>query len=280
MLTLWLRRRGTTKQAEGYHHGNTHLVELRNVRKEYESAAGRFLALKGVNFHADVGEFIAVIGKSGSGKSTMINMITGIDRPTSGEVYVGDAAVHTFSEGQMAVWRGRNLGIIFQFFQLLPTLTVIENVMLPMDFANLYTPAQRRERALHLLGQVEMAHQADKLPSAISGGQQQRVAIARALSNDPPIIVADEPTGNLDSKTADAVFQLFEELVAQGKTILMVTHDNDLAKRVTRAVMVADGEIVDEIINRPPQKPATTVPTSANDIYPISMSKEQGASLR
>jgi putative ABC transport system ATP-binding protein len=199
----------------------------------------------------DGGEFLAVIGKSGSGKSTLINMITGIDRPTSGEVLVGDTAVHTLSEGQMAVWRGKALGIIFQFFQLLPTLTIVENVMLPMDFGNMYTPRERRERALHLLEQVEMADNAHKLPSAVSGGQQQRVAIARALANDPPILVADEPTGNLDSKTANAVFSMFETLVGQGKTILMVTHDNDLAKRVTRAVLVADGEIVDEIINSP-----------------------------
>jgi putative ABC transport system ATP-binding protein len=275
MLTRWFGRAEAHAATDGYHHGNTHLVELRAVRKEYASAAGRFLALKGVDFRADRGEFVAVIGKSGSGKSTMINMITGIDRPSSGEVYVGDAALHTFDEGAMAVWRGRNLGIIFQFFQLLPTLTVIENVMLPMDFANRYTPAQRRERALDLLEQVEMAQQADKLPSAISGGQQQRVAIARALANDPPIIVADEPTGNLDSKTADAVFRLFEGLVAQGKTILMVTHDSDLAKRVTRAVIVADGEIVDEIVNRPAHQPMTAA--SANGIHPLPLTNEQGA---
>ena len=239
----------STKTSDGYHHGNMHLVELRNVTKEYETAAGRFLALKGIEFVAEKGEFVAVIGKSGSGKSTLINMITGIDRPTTGEVYIGDAAVHTFNEDEMAVWRGRHLGIIFQFFQLLPTLTVIENVMLPMDFCNMYAPGERRERALHLLEHVEMAEQADKLPSALSGGQQQRVAIARALSNDPPIIVADEPTGNLDSKTADAVFRLFEGFVAEGKTILMVTHDSDLARRVSRAVIVADGQIVEEIRN-------------------------------
>jgi putative ABC transport system ATP-binding protein len=189
---------------------------------------------------------VAIIGKSGSGKSTLINMITGIDRPTSGEVLIGDTAVHTLSEGQLAVWRGKHLGIIFQFFQLLPSLSIVENVMLPMDFSNMYAPHERSERAMTLLEQVEMAHQAHKLPNAVSGGQQQRVAIARALANDPPILVADEPTGNLDSKTANAVFELFEGLAAQGKTILMVTHDSDLAGRASRAIVVADGQIVSQ----------------------------------
>ena len=248
----WRRSRPTPTNGR-YQHGNAHLIDLRQIVKTFETAAGMFTALKGVDLQVDSGEFLAVIGKSGSGKSTLINMLTGIDRPTSGEVLVGDTAIHTLNEGQMAVWRGRNLGVIFQFFQLLPTLSVIENVMLPMDFCNMYTPRERRERALHLLEQVEMVEQAHKLPTAVSGGQQQRVAIARALANDPPIIVADEPTGNLDSKTAEAVFSMFEQLVAQGKTILMVTHDNDLAKRVTRAVLVADGEIVDEVVNTRPQ---------------------------
>jgi putative ABC transport system ATP-binding protein len=209
--------------------------------------AGKFYALRGINLRVDTHEFVAVIGKSGSGKSTLINMITGIDRPTSGEVLVGDTAVHRLSEGQMATWRGRHVGVIFQFFQLLPTLTLVENVMLPMDFCNTYPPRQRYERAMQLLDHVHMAEHAHKLPSAVSGGQQQRVAIARALANDPPIIVADEPTGNLDSKTANQVFDLFAELVEEGKTILMVTHDQDLARRTTRAVLVADGEIKDEL---------------------------------
>lgn len=229
-----------------YRHGNDNLIELSQVVKIYESAAGKFLALKSVDFKVDKGEFVAVVGKSGSGKSTMINMITGIDRPTSGKVLVGDTAVHTLNEGQMAEWRGRNLGVIFQFFQLLPTLTVVENVMLPMDFCNMYAPRERYQKAMFLLEQVEMAEHANKLPSATSGGQQQRVAIARALANDPPILVADEPTGNLDSKTADAIFKLFIQLVENDKTILMVTHDADLADRVTRTVVLADGEIVDE----------------------------------
>jgi len=226
------------------------LIELRNVVKTYQSAAGAFTALKGVDLQIEPGEFVAVIGKSGSGKSTLINMITGIDRPSSGEVLVAGAAVHTLSEGQMAIWRGRSIGVVFQFFQLLPTLTLAENVMLPMDFCGMYTPRERYERAMALLQQMEMAEHAHKLPSAISGGQQQRVATARALANDPPILVADEPTGNLDSQTAESVFRMFERLVDQGKTILMVTHDQDLAKRVTRTVIIADGEVIDEYLAR------------------------------
>jgi ABC-type lipoprotein export system ATPase subunit len=206
--------------------------------------------LKGIDLQIAPGEFVAVIGKSGSGKSTLINMITGIDRPSSGEVLVAGAAVHTLSEGQMATWRGRSIGVVFQFFQLLPSLTLAENVMLPMDFCGMYTPRERYQRAIELLQQMEMAEHAHKLPSAISGGQQQRVAIARALANDPPILVADEPTGNLDSHTAESVFRMFERLVDQGKTILMVTHDQDLAKRVTRTVIIADGEVIDEYLAR------------------------------
>ena len=223
-----------------------HLIELRQVVKTYQTGGTTFTALKNINLQIGSGEFVAVIGKSGSGKSTLINMITGIDRPSSGEVLVGTAAVHTLSEGQIAVWRGRQVGVVFQFFQLLPMLTVIENVMLPMDFCDMYSVRERNERAMHLLGQVDMADQARKLPNALSGGQQQRVAIARALANDPPILVADEPTGNLDSNTAQAIFSLFESLVAEGKTILMVTHDRDLAQRGSRTVIIADGEIVEE----------------------------------
>jgi len=232
--------------SEQYRHGNQHLIELRGIVKEYETAAGPFVALRGIDLNVNKREFVAVIGKSGSGKSTLINMITGIDKPTRGEVLIGNTAVHTLNENQIAEWRGHNIGVVFQFFQLLPTLTVAENVMLPMDFCNLYPGRQRRERALHLLDQVEMIDQADKLPTAISGGQQQRVAIARALANDPQIIVADEPTGNLDSKTADAVFELFATLISEGKTILMVTHDDDLAHRVTRTVVIADGMVMSD----------------------------------
>jgi putative ABC transport system ATP-binding protein len=247
-----------------YEHGNEHLIELRHVVKEFKTGAGTFKALRGVSLNVNSHEFVAIIGKSGSGKSTLINMLTGIDRPTSGEVFVGDTAVHKLSEGQMAVWRGKNIGVIFQFFQLLPTLTVLENVMLPMDFCNMYAPRERKDKAMHLLSLVDMAENAHKLPSATSGGQQQRAAIARSLANDPQILVADEPTGNLDSKTANAIFDLFNKLVADGKTILMVTHDNDLSSRVTRAVMVADGEIVDERHNvRTPSAPSPPTPTEA-----------------
>jgi ABC-type lipoprotein export system ATPase subunit len=230
--------------------GRTHLIDLRQVLKVYQSAAGPFTALKDVDLQVGSGEFVAVIGKSGSGKSTLINMITGIDRPTRGEVIVAGTPVHTLSEGKLAEWRGRHIGVIFQFFQLLPTLTVLENLMLPMDFCNTYNRRERKTRALALLERVDLVDQANKLPSALSGGQQQRVAIARALANDPPLLVADEPTGNLDSKTADSVFQLFEQLVSQGKTIVMVTHDRDLAQRVTRTVIIADGQIIEEYLAR------------------------------
>ncbi len=228
------------------------LIDLRSIDKAYETEAGPFLALKELDLKVDPGEFVAVVGKSGSGKSTLINMITGIDRPTNGEVIVDGTPIHLLTEGKMAEWRGRHMGIVFQFFQLLPTLTIAENIMLPMDFCNMYKPAERYDRAVHLLSLVEMEEQANKLPNAVSGGQQQRAAIARALANDPPIIVADEPTGNLDSNTADAVFAMFEKLVnEEDKTILMVTHDNDLADRVKRKLTIADGEILsDEILEK------------------------------
>jgi putative ABC transport system ATP-binding protein len=229
-----------------YNGSDNKLVELIDVVKKYESPAGQFVALKGINLTIERGEFSAVVGKSGSGKSTLMNMITGIDRPTSGEVYVDNVGIHLLSEGKVAIWRGKTMGIVFQFFQLLPTLSVIENIMLPMDFCHMYSPRERRDRASYLLHRVELLDQADKLPSALSGGQQQRVAIARALANDPPIIVADEPTGNLDSKTADSIFKLFEELVDDGKTILMVTHDQDMAKKVSRTIYLVDGKIVNE----------------------------------
>ncbi len=221
-----------------------HLIELKRVSKAYDVAAGKFLALKEVDMQADAGEFVAVVGKSGSGKSTLINMITGIDTPTSGEVFVASTAVHAMDQEQLAVWRGRSVGVVFQFFQLLPTLTVAENVILPMDFCNTFPVSERRERAISLLEKVGIAEQADKLPSDLSGGQQQRAAIARALANDPPLIVADEPTGNLDSATSDAVMQLFANLAAEGKTVLMVTHERDLSRFFTRSIALADGIIV------------------------------------
>jgi ABC-type lipoprotein export system ATPase subunit len=225
---------------------NQPLIQMKKIVKTFKNAAGEFTVLKGVDASFSRGEFVGVIGKSGSGKSTLINMITGIDRPTSGEIIIGGISIHSLNENQMSIWRGRNLGIVFQFFQLLPTLSLVENIMLPMDFCHMYQPNERKERAMELLRLVEMDQHAEKLPTAISGGQQQRVAIARALANDPPIIIADEPTGNLDSKTADAIFSMFENLVNQGKTIVMVTHDSSLAKRVNRTVLIADGEIVNE----------------------------------
>ena len=223
-------------------------IKLGHVEKAYPTPAGDVRALKGIDLEIRKGEFVGVVGKSGAGKSTLVNMVTGIDKPTSGHVRVGARAIHEMSEDRVASWRGRNVGVIFQFFQLLPMLTVAQNVMLPMDFAGVYdSPKERRERALYLLEQVEIAEQADKLPSAVSGGQRQRVAIARALANDPVFLAADEPTGNLDSKTSEAVFQVFERLVDEGKTILMVTHDLELASRVARTLHLADGELVGDL---------------------------------
>jgi ABC-type lipoprotein export system ATPase subunit len=226
------------------------VIRLTNLQKSYRTAAGDVPVLHDINLEIRPGEFVGVIGKSGSGKSTLLNMIAGIDRPTSGEVWVGGSALHRLGEGQLAAWRGRQLGIIFQFFQLLPMLSLAENIMLPMDFAGLYSLRQRSERAGQLLDLVGLADQAHKLPSALSGGQQQRAAIARALANDPPLLVADEPTGNLDSRTAESVFELFAGLVRQGKTVVMVTHDNGLARRVGRTVILADGGMVDENVAR------------------------------
>ena len=222
---------------------NGYLIDLRQVVKTFQNTAGTFTALQTIDLQVDSGEFVAVVGKSGSGKSTLLNMIAGIDRPTSGEVIVNGSVLNLLGEGQVAAWRGRNLGLVFQFFQLIPTLTVIENVMLPMDFCNMYPDGEREQRANYLLGLVGIDEQANKLPSALSGGEQQRVAIARALANDPPLIVADEPTGNLDSKTAATIFNLFQNLVKQGKTVLMVTHDNELARAVPHTIEIADGRI-------------------------------------
>jgi ABC-type lipoprotein export system ATPase subunit len=247
MWTLPFTKKEMSKDSSGSN-GNYPIIELQNVVKNYKTAVGDFPALKNVDLHIETGEFVSVIGKSGSGKSTLLNMITGIDRPTAGEVFVNQTAVHEMNENRMARWRGKNLGIVFQFFQLLPTISIIENVMLPMDFCRTYPMREREKRAMELLDMVELADHAYKLPTALSGGQQQRVAIARALANDPPIIIADEPTGNLDSKTADSVFKLFTDLVTQGKTIIVVTHDSGLAKRTQRTALIADGEIVNEYV--------------------------------
>jgi len=219
------------------------LVDIRDVVKDYEGPQGPIHALKRVNLRVGAGEFVGIRGPSGSGKSTLLNMITGVDRPTAGQVLVNGQDLTELNEDRLARWRGDTVGVVFQFFQLLPTLTVLENVILPMDFARRGRPKQRLERAQMLLEQVGLADQAQKFPNALSGGQQQRAAIARALANDPPLLVGDEPTGNLDSKTAHGVVDTFEELVARGKTFLMVTHSNSLAARIPRVIEVLDGEL-------------------------------------
>lgn len=224
--------------------GNPRLVQMHQVTKIYTGQAGPVMALKGIDLEIERGEFLAVTGRSGAGKTTLVNVLTALDPLSSGEIWVDGVAVHHLSENQAAAWRGRNMGIIFQSFQLLPTLSVLQNVTLPMDFAGFGTLAQRRERGLALLEQVDIREHAFKRPAAVSGGQQQRVAIARALANQPPLLVADEPTGSLDSVTAAAIVQLFRDLVRQGKTILMVTHDADLAHQADRVIGLADGEIL------------------------------------
>jgi putative ABC transport system ATP-binding protein len=241
MLKNWLKQKNKSQLVP---RENEALIELHGVVKKYTGTAGSVTALNGVDLQIGAGEFVVVLGKSGAGKTTLVNMITGIDRPTSGEIRVAGTAVHVLGENERAVWRGRNVGVVLQFFQLLPSLTVIQNIMLPMDLADRYPIPQQRKRAMYLLEQMEIAEHAHKLPSAVSGGQQQRVAIARALANDPPILFADEPTGNLDSSTAQSVFAVFLDLVRQGKTIVLVTHDQDLARQAQRSVLLADGEIV------------------------------------
>jgi putative ABC transport system ATP-binding protein len=220
------------------------VIELRRVVKQYQGKAGAVTALKGIDLQVSAGEFVAVLGKSGAGKTTLVNVISGIDRPTSGEIRVAGAAVHALGEDDRAAWRGRSVGVVYQFFQLLPMLSVLHNVMLPMDLAGHLSIREQKERAMRLLDQVGIAGHAHKLPAALSGGQQQRVAIARALTNDPPILLADEPTGSLDSGTANEVLGVFQELATQGKTLLIVTHDKDIVKRAGRAIVLADGEVV------------------------------------
>jgi ABC-type lipoprotein export system ATPase subunit len=242
------------------------IIDLREVDKYYKTAIGDYRALSNVELQINAGEFVSIIGKSGSGKTTLLNMITGIDRPTNGEVWVNGTGVHKLNENQMARWRGINLGIVFQFFQLLPMISVVENIMLPMDFCRTYPMRERHQRAMELLQLVELEDHAHKLPTALSGGQQQRVAIARALANDPPVVIADEPTGNLDSKTAESVFALFNDLVAKGKTIIIVTHDSGLAKRTHRTALIADGEIVNEYVAKamPTLSPAQLLQVTRN----------------
>jgi len=225
---------------------NEPLIKMTRVFKNYETPSGSFEALRDVDLEVERGEFVAVVGRSGSGKSTLVNVLTGIDYASSGEVYVASTAVHELNEEQLAVWRGKNVGVIFQFFQLLPTLTVAENIMLPMDFCNTFPPGERRPRAIALLEKMGIGGQADKVPADLSGGQQQRAAIARALANDPPLLVADEPTGNLDSRTSEDVVRFFSTLANEGKTVVMVTHERDLTRYFTRTVMLEDGAIVGE----------------------------------
>ncbi|NIW92780.1 MAG: ATP-binding cassette domain-containing protein [Phycisphaerae bacterium] len=229
--------------------GNGHIVQVKDVVKSFPLGDTEITILKSISFEVKTGEFVSIVGPSGNGKSTLLNMITGIDRPSDGEVIVTDRPVHKMSENSLAAWRGEYVGIIFQFFQMLPALSLLQNIILPMDFAKKYTPKERKERAMHLLEIVGLADQAHKLPGMVSGGQQQRAAIARALANDPPLLVADEPTGNLDSRTAGDVFDLFNSLVEQGKTMLMVTHDKELARRVPRVIEITDGKITrDEFV--------------------------------
>ena len=246
------------------------LIQLRQVYKVYETVAGDFPALRDINVDIFPGEFLGVIGKSGAGKSTLMNMITGVDHLTSGEVIIhtDDQAVsiHSLSENALALWRGRSVGVVYQSFQLLPMLTLVDNIMIPMDLCGLYGRTRSRARALDLLRMVELEEHAYKLPGHISGGQQQRVAIARALANDPPILIADEPTGSLDSLTADHVFEVFERLINDGKTIIMVTHDNSLAPRFSRHLVIQDGEIIQD--STPGFSNPGGLPGSSADILP------------
>jgi putative ABC transport system ATP-binding protein len=218
------------------------LIELHDLRKSYQTPAGPIVALKNINLSIGRGEFVVVKGKSGAGKSTLVNMITGIDRPDAGEIMINGVPLHQLNEDERARWRGLNLGVVFQFFQLLPSINLIKNVVIPMEFCNCYTSQERKTRALSLLDQVGLSDHAHKKPALISGGQQQRVAVARALANDPPIIVADEPTGNLDSNTAAEILDIFTDLAQCGKTVLIVTHDRSVAARASRVVEIVDGE--------------------------------------
>lgn len=227
------------------------MIALHGIVKTFKSAAGEFTALKGIDLVIDRGEFVSIVGKSGSGKSTLLNMITGIDHPTQGRVVIGGTDIYTgVTESQRSKWRGRNLGIVFQFFQLLPMLTLLENVMLSMDFAEMYDFEERPARAMDMLKLVGLETIANKLPLLVSTGQQQLAAIARALACDPPLLVADEPTGNLDSTSAGAIIDLFEELPRRGKTVVMVTHDPSLTSRTTRNIVIADGELIGDTIRK------------------------------
>ena len=227
---------------------NEPMIQLQKVVKKFKNAAGEFTVLKGIDLILNRGEFVAIVGKSGSGKSTLLNMVTGIDHPTGGEVIVNGTNIYSMNESRRALWRGKNLGVVFQFFQLLPMLTLLENVMLPMDYVGMYDFDERPKRAMDLLNMVGLGQQAHKLPIAVSTGQQQSAAIARALATDPPVICADEPTGNLDSRSADMIIALFDQLVKNGKTIAMVTHDPSLTDRTSRTIIISDGELINETV--------------------------------
>jgi putative ABC transport system ATP-binding protein len=220
------------------------MISLNHVSKTFETPAGKFAALKNIDLEIRPGEFVGVVGKSGSGKSTLLNMVAGIDRPSSGSVAVAGTEIHALSENKLAAWRGRNVGFVFQFFQLLPTLTAVENVMLPMDFSKTIPLRERRRRAVELLERVGVERQADKLPSTLSGGEQQRVAIARALANEPPLVLADEPTGNLDSVTATEILDLFRDMANRGTTVVIATHEADIARVIDRKIEISDGTLL------------------------------------
>ena len=260
----------------------TPAIVLRNVQKVYENAAGKFVALKNINLQLNYGQFISIVGKSGCGKSTLLNMITGIDRPTAGDVVISNEHIYKMSESKRALWRGKNMGVVFQFFQLLPTLTLLENTMLPMDYCSLYPFYERPDRAMDLLKMVGLEDQAHKLPTAVSSGQQQSAAIARALATDPSIILADEPTGNLDSRAADNILNLFEDLARRGKTVLIVTHDPSITQRTDQTIILSDGEIIDQTVARAlpflshPQMLAATREAGKQKIAPGATILQQG----
>ena len=246
MATLTLEAHTKSKDAP-----EEPMIDVRNLVKRFPVGEGEVTVLKDISFQVNRGEFLSIVGPSGSGKSTLINMFTGIDRPSEGEIEVSGTKIDEMNEGQLARWRGQNLGLVFQFFQLLPALSLVDNVVLPMDFANKFERKERRERAMGLLDTVGLSEHANKLPSMVSGGQQQRAAIARALANDPPLIVGDEPTGNLDSASSERMVELFFQLVEEGKTLIMVTHDQAIARRTPRMIEIADGQIIrDEDIKR------------------------------
>ncbi len=260
-------------------------IILNGVDKSYENAAGKFVALKNVSMQLNYGQFISIVGKSGCGKSTLLNMITGIDHPTAGEVIVGNERIYEMSESERALWRGKNMGVVFQFFQLLPTLTLLENTMLPMDYCKVYPFHERPDRAMELLKIVGLEEQAHKLPASVSSGQQQSAAIARALATDPALILADEPTGNLDSRSAENILNLFEKLAAQGKTILIVTHDPSITQRTDQTIILSDGEIIDQTVARAlpflshPQMLAASKQAKRQEFAPGTTILSQGESV-